>query len=100
MSSGLRLRRQAKLEIAEIRRWYNRQRYGLGNEVMEELESMFETIMASPHRHAVSFGVSRCATLKRFPYKIFYLLRRGHVVVFHVLHVKRDPTSRFGDDER
>lgn len=43
-----------------------------------------------PERHPVYYRGFRRILLQRFPYKVFYRMEPQRVVVFRVLHVKRD----------
>ena len=43
-----------------------------------------------PERHPVYYRGFRRILLRRFPFKVFYRLEPERVVVFRVLHVKRD----------
>lgn len=90
MKYGLRVREEAAREISEIRRWYDRQRAGLGEEFMAELREGVASAVANLRQHAIYHGRFRRVLLRRFHYKIFYQIHGRRIVVFHVLHENRD----------
>ena len=62
----------AEAELEESKLFYNRERKGLGDEFLDELESTFSFIEANPRILAVSrFNTRRCS-LDRFPFTIVY----------------------------
>jgi plasmid stabilization system protein ParE len=86
----VKVRRRADRDVEEIRDWYDDRRDGLGGEFVTEVLAMLRSLRQNPARYPVYKVPFRRAMLERFPYKIFYQIREGEIVVFRVLHEKRD----------
>lgn len=84
------VRPQAEADLAEARIWYEQQRSGLGNEFLSDIARSMQALAEHPERHPLYYRGFRRILLRRFPYKVFYRLEAERVVVFRVLHVKRD----------
>jgi toxin ParE1/3/4 len=80
----------AEADLAEARAWYEQQRAGLGSEFLGEVARAMQALGEHPERHPLYYRGFRRILLRRFPYKLFYRLEAERVVVFRVLHVKRD----------
>jgi plasmid stabilization system protein ParE len=80
----------AQRDIRKARRWYNKQRPGLGNEFVDEVETKLQAICKAPFIHAVFAHDARRATLKRFPYSILYYITTDLLQVVAVGHDKQD----------
>jgi plasmid stabilization system protein ParE len=103
MSLPLVIRRSARTEFDEAFDWYERQRPGLGVEFAERVQAVFERISATPEMHAPVYRDVRKASVRQFPYSVFYRDRVDRVVVLAVLHNRRDPSiwkSRADREER
>jgi plasmid stabilization system protein ParE len=92
MKYALRIREAAAREIIEIRGWYDREREGLGEEFMDELRAGVRSATANPMQYPIYYKAFRRVLLKRFRYKVFYQVQGRSVIIFHVLHQKRDHT--------
>jgi len=91
MSHRLVIRAEAEEDIAEAATWYERQQVGLGNDFLAEFESAVARISANPFQYPClrrKPEVRRVLT-KRFPYRVFFILRESDVIVFRVLHAAR-----------
>ena len=51
-------------------------------------------LQQAPDRHPECYRDIRRAFLARFPYKIFYLIEGGSVIVLRVLHGRQDHVRR------
>ena len=72
--------------------YYEKQRQGLGAELIDEVESAIETIGAAPERWPVRVGGVRRFLVPRFPYVIRYRLATADATIqLSVLHGSRDP---------
>jgi toxin ParE1/3/4 len=93
VSRPLEILPEAEDDISAARRWYEDQRYGLGDEFMAELDELFPHLSATPEMHPViAFGVRR-AKVRRFPYLVFYRAFPDRVEVLAVLHGSRNPNE-------
>jgi plasmid stabilization system protein ParE len=86
----------AEAEIRETARRYGAERGELGADFFEKLEDCIRHVLAdptrfpvdqySPRRTAVRFSI-----LKRFPYKVLFLVEDDLVRVISVSHFRRHP---------
>jgi plasmid stabilization system protein ParE len=96
MSLKLILRPEAKLELAEAKLWYDKQRKGLAGDFRLCVDEAMERIRSAPELHAeLENGIRRCL-VRRFPYAIYYKVEATRIVVIAVMHTSRDP-SRWRD---
>ena len=87
---------QAQREITEAARWYDRERAGLGEEFLLELEEAVEQIRQNPtgcplweHYHGAA--EIRRSRLHRFPYVVIFVRSGDLVRVIAVSHARRHP---------
>ena len=76
--------------------WYERQRPGLGVDLIEEIERALEVIAESPTAWPRWPGAPtdleiRRVLLPRFPFALPYLIQPDRIVVLAVAHEKRRP---------
>ena len=87
---------EAELEAAEAIIWYDDQRFGLGQEFLDELRQVLDRIGGGPaeqsrlENYAGPHDVRRCL-LKRFPYSVVFACRPDAVLIVAVSHVRRQP---------
>ena len=91
MTLPVAFRRQARRELQEAVDWYEQKRPGLGEQFRLGVEKVVDRIRRSPEIHAVAYRDVRCALVPRFPYAIYYRVKRDRLVVIAVFHAKRDP---------
>ncbi len=70
--------------------WYEDEIPGLGGEFREEFSRAYRKLGQRPLLHAVRFSGIRRVNLDRFPYGIFYTVKRDEVRVLAVLHGRRE----------
>jgi plasmid stabilization system protein ParE len=91
MTYKLIIRPEAEGDIEQAALWYEKQRAGLGEEFLNEMDAAIQRAAANPRlypRFRRSPEVRRVLT-DRFPYRIFFVVRPDAVVVFRVLHGAR-----------
>ena len=93
MTYQLTVRRQAKADIREAARWYERQRPGLGRAFLHQIDVLLDRIREDPLQHQVVYRSVRRAIPRRFPYGLFYRIDGSAVLVFAVVHLHRDPST-------
>jgi plasmid stabilization system protein ParE len=83
------IRQQAEADIAAAATWY--QRAGLGQDFLLTIQSALDEAALHPHRfrRLRRRPEVRRVLLKRFPYRVFFILETDRVVVFRVLHSVR-----------
>jgi toxin ParE1/3/4 len=84
------IRPRAEADLHEARDWYESQRAGLGAEFIAELEAALQALIRDPQRYTVYYRGFRRMFVHRFPYKLFYRLEGDRVIVFRILHARRD----------
>jgi plasmid stabilization system protein ParE len=98
MSLRLLVRPEAESDIREIVRWYEDRHIGLGWQFVEDVGESIGRALRNPKAYRLMRRephVRRILT-RRFPYRIFYLLREDALVVFAVIHGKREETNWSG----
>jgi toxin ParE1/3/4 len=84
------IRPRAETDLCEARDWYESQRAGLGSEFVAEIDAIMQALVHDPQRHAVYYRDFRRILARRFPYKLFYRLEDDRIIVFRILHARRD----------
>lgn len=92
MTYRLVVRRQAKADIREAARWYERQRAGLGRVFVQQLDALLDRVRLNPMQQQIVYREMRRAILRRFPYGVYYRIDGSEVLVFAVVHLHRDPS--------
>ena len=95
MKRHLIIRPQAEVDIMKAVLWYEQRNRGLGNEVISEIRFAIKRALANPQaflRVRASPPVHR-VLVRRFPYRIFYILREDVLIVFAVIHAARNPSN-------
>ncbi|HEY0480349.1 MAG TPA: type II toxin-antitoxin system RelE/ParE family toxin [Kofleriaceae bacterium] len=93
MIRNLVIRRRALAEIQHTRNEYNQ--LGHGGRFFDELELVLEAIRAMPLRFPVVHGPIHRALLRRYPYALFFRIRRSTmtIVILALVHQRRDPAT-------
>ena len=92
----IRLEPEAKQELAFAAAWYERQRQGLGQELLAEVDAVFTAIVRRPNqfpsypRVAAELGVRRAAA-RRFPYSVAFIELASAIRVVAIAHERRRP---------
>lgn len=84
------VRPEAEADLVEAREWYDRQSDGLGADFLLCVEEVFQQIDRMPAIHQVVYQDVRKALTRRFPYVVYYRVEGEDVIVFAVLHCRRD----------
>ena len=91
MKPVVRIRPEAEADLDEARRWYDRQREGLGADFLLCFEAALEKIRRDPEIYPTVFKRLRRGLIRRFPYGVFYLIEEEEIVIVGVFHGRRDP---------
>lgn len=91
-SYGIIVRPEAEADILDAAFWYEQQQPSLGHELIVEIESAIAQAAENPFRFPSLRRKPevRQVLTRRFPYRVFFIRRRGEIVVFRVLHGARD----------
>lgn len=91
MAFRLKFSSRALYEIGEAQTWYEGQSPGLGEEFIAATELQLKRLERAPLLYAEVIPGVRRALLPRFPYGLFYTVRRNLVYVLGVVHNARNP---------
>ena len=80
-------------DVRSAKRWYDSQREGLGITFESALEATLERIRRMPQTGKPIQPPFRRATLRRFPYEVFYEFDPQRILVVLVFHTSRDPAA-------
>ena len=86
----LRVEAQDEFDLAFD--WYEAQQPGLGVDFADRVQETLDQIARSPRTHESVLEDVRRAVVRRFPYCVYYRVERSRVLVFAILHAKRNPT--------
>ena len=81
----------ARDELAEAKRFYNRQQQGLGGSFQREAQTAARLIQERPLAWQIEVDPVRRFIFDRFPYKMLYIIRAEQIVVIAVAHQHRQP---------
>jgi plasmid stabilization system protein ParE len=90
MTYQLNVLSQAEEELAELILWYESQREGLGEELLRDVQEVFDTIVKNPRAFQLRYRDVRLLSATRFPLIIHYTSTDSTVMVVKVSHNKRD----------
>ncbi len=82
---------QSEYELAAA--WYDQARAGLGIEFESAVDALLDEAATTPERFPIADGDVREAPLARFPYCIYFRVRRNRLIVVAVYHQSRDPSG-------
>ena len=69
--------------------WYEAQRPGLGDELLLEIRAAIRLLETDPERRPLYYRDFRRLLARRFPYKVFYRVETGRIIVYRILHARR-----------
>jgi hypothetical protein len=75
--------------------WYEDQLQGLGEEFLDEWESIANHISIHSESYSKKYKSFRQALLKRFPFVVVYEVEGNNIVVYNVINMKRSLKKRF-----
>lgn len=91
MNRRLIIRPEAEADLSDAAAWYDSREPSLGLELLSEVHSGIARALKSPEsfpRVRRSPTIRRVLT-RRFPYRIFFIVRPDAIVVFAILHAAR-----------
>ncbi len=97
MTRSVSLRDVAENDLARARDWYDKQRPGLGDELLSVVAECLLSLESTPELHPIYYRGFRRVLTRRFPYKLFFRIEGEAVVVFRILHASRDHTRQLGE---
>ncbi|QTE21161.1 type II toxin-antitoxin system RelE/ParE family toxin [Polaribacter cellanae] len=93
MSYSIKLLPIVHTDLKKAKKWYNKEREGLGEEFKIEVNKEIDYIGEYPQHYQRKYKELRQSLVTRFPYAIFYLVeeQQKRIVIFGVLHTRRNP---------
>lgn len=96
MTRAIRFEAEASEELADAATWYEQQRPGLSDRFLGAVEASVARIGAWPEAAPLVAGLGddqsvRLAPVRRFPYRLVYLVHEDVVRVLAVAHNRRKP---------
>jgi plasmid stabilization system protein ParE len=98
MRRRLVVRPEAEAEITDAALWYEERTEGLGLDLVQEVGIAIRRAVEAPLLYPVlrQKPQVRRALTRRFPYRIFFVVRDDVVVVFAVMHAARHDRGWLG----
>jgi toxin ParE1/3/4 len=84
------IRPNAEADLRKAWLWYESLRPGLGDNLLLEVRAAISRLEIDPERHPFYYRNFRRLLTRRFPYKLFYRVESDRVVIFRLLHAKRE----------
>lgn len=84
-------RPEAEAELLDTWDWYERQRPGLGDELIGCVDAAVSRALRSPELDAPIQDEVRRILVRRFPFAVFYVVEPDQIVILAVAHARRDP---------
>ena len=91
MLAELVFRPVVKQELDEIVSYYEVRKAGLGLLLLDVLDLLLRRIQDNPLQFQVRHKSIRKASLKDFPYNVYFRVHKNQIVILAVLHQKRNP---------
>ena len=91
MKYRLIIRPEAEGDLKEAYSWYEDKRQWLGHDFLLHVAAGLNFIKRSPNIHPIEYRGTRKHLIKRFPYKIIYLVENDRIIVLAVIHGRRSP---------
>jgi plasmid stabilization system protein ParE len=83
----------ARRDIDEAAGWYENQERGLGGAFLDAVQAAVGRITATPRIFRLSRANMRAASIRKFPYTIYFTQTEEIVQIVAVLHQRRDPNA-------
>ncbi|HZR45920.1 MAG TPA: type II toxin-antitoxin system RelE/ParE family toxin [Candidatus Manganitrophaceae bacterium] len=93
MKYAVIIRPEAENDLAEAFSWYEEQRRGLGHDFLLQVDAGLRFLERNPESHPPEYQETRKHLIKKFPYKIIYLVKDGKIIVLAFFHAKRNPKT-------
>ena len=91
MNFSTSIRPDAEIDIEDAATWYEKQRKGLGNDFLDEIQNALRKISGNPYLYPIVHRNTRRILIRRFPFAIYYFIEQGSLIVIAVMHGSRHP---------
>ncbi|MGV8122231.1 MAG: type II toxin-antitoxin system RelE/ParE family toxin [Candidatus Xenobiia bacterium LiM19] len=82
---------EAERDVSDAFHWYEDRRLGLGHEFFLQVDAGLRFIMRNPDLPPKGYKDTRMILIRRFPYKIIYIIDNRRIIVLGVIHGRRGP---------
>ena len=89
MSLPLVFQDKVKSDLRSSYRWYERQRHGLGEELLGEIHNCLDRIERDPESLPVASVEARFGLVQRFPFVVYFRVLVDRVEVLAIVHGRR-----------
>jgi toxin ParE1/3/4 len=91
MKRRLVVRAEAELDITTAALWYEEREAGLGLEILHEVRAAIHRAVENPllYLQLRRRPEVRRVLTRRFPYRVFFIVKEDAIIVFAVLHAAR-----------
>ena len=86
------IRPEAENDLKQAFLWHEDKRRGLGYDFLLQVDAGLRFIERNPEIFPEEYKKTRKHLIKRFPYKIIYLVEKQKIIVLAVIHGKRRPS--------
>ena len=83
----------AEQDLDESKEYYDQQKIGLGDEFISEIVEKFELIKQNPKQFPIQYKKMQKATLDRFSFGIFYIVKNLTIYVLGIFHSSSNPKT-------
>jgi plasmid stabilization system protein ParE len=83
--------RDAEADLSEAIDWYEEQRPGLGERLLESVEQVRARIEANPFQFPAVYRDARRGLLRDFPYALIFRVSDTEARILACFHTSRDP---------
>lgn len=81
----------AEIEFSDAVDFYERQQPGLGRRLFEEVQTAVRQICEHPLAWEQMDSQTRRCLTNRFPYGVLYRIKKDHIRIIAVMHLRRKP---------
>ena len=85
------IRPEAEQDLTAVFDWYEDRRRGLGFDFLLQVDAALRLIARDPEMWAAGYRGTRKHLIKRFPYKIIYIIEKPKIIIIGVIHGRRSP---------
>ena len=93
MMYRLTFRKEAEFDIDACFDYYEEKREGLGHDFLLCIEEALGKLRRNPLIYQPIHKELRRIPIRRFPYRLFYLVKHNRVIIAAVFHARKDPQA-------
>ena len=85
----------AKIDLSDASKWYERQQKGLGKRFLNEIRESFDIICTNPTSFQIRYDEYRIYFTKIFPYSIHYkyVVTKNEIHIKAIFHTAQNPQN-------